>query len=530
MDPRLASQRRGSIWLIGFMVLFIGIASGVVLATGLDWLPHSNAHSTMIGDDASKTRTSGPATVDPSDFLVNTQDSFREIVEAVRPAVVSIVAQGVQQQTSMQDPFEYFFDMPDPFGDRNPSPHREMEEIPSFSTGSGFIVDPEGYVLTNNHVVAGAIKVEVILDDGSRLDAEIIGTDPETDVAVLQISEEGDWPYLEFGDSDVLDVGDWVMAVGNPFGYLAGTVTVGIVSATNREYINLPGNTYYQDFIQTDAAINFGNSGGPLVDIHGRAVGINTAIASTGSGIGFAIPIDLAEFVYQSLVQNGEVVRGWIGVGIQNIDSDMASVLNLPDSNGAVITEVHPGNPAADAGLQAMDVILEVEGEDVTSSATATRLIAALPVGEESDMTIWRDGGEMTITIVPAEREPGGGLVSEISTDEDEDKPIISGPRFGIDVIDLDRWIIEDYGLPTGTQGVMISSVEIGSVAWEKGLTEGQVITEIDGTPVTSVDEYRDAVVLAHDEWESSGVPMFITYLNYSTSGWVTQFVAIPFD
>jgi serine protease Do len=434
----------------------------------------------------------------------------------------------------MGDPFEWFNGPPGPQNRRGEPDPREYS-FPNLSAGSGFIVDPDGYILTNNHVVTGANEIRVILDDGREFDAEVVGEDPDTDVAILKIDDDDSFPYIEFGDSDTLQVGDWVMAVGNPFGNLAGTVTVGIVSATNREYLNLPGNTYYQNFIQTDAAINLGNSGGPLVDMYGRAVGINTAITATGSGIGFATPIQLAEFVYDNFIEYGEVVRGWIGVTIQNLDADMAGALDLEDNRGALLSEVHEGNPADEGGLQEFDVLLEIEGQPVVSVQTASRLIAALPVGEPAEFLILRDGEEMTVEITPERRDIDEFLGLEDTDDEEDsetpDKPGKNAEYLGIDVIELTDDDIAYFGLPEDATGVLVDYVAPDGPAFEKGLMEGMVIVSINREPVENLDDYDALMEEAYEEFLDDGSSVVIRYLTYSpNSGWVRQFMAVPFE
>ncbi|MCK4721374.1 trypsin-like peptidase domain-containing protein [bacterium] len=534
MDPRIASQHRGAKSLLLFFVLLFGVVTGILLSNGLDWIPKSVAQGGF---------STSPAGVEPSDFLVSTQESFRDIVAAVRPAVVSIQAEGTQTLMEYGSPFgeqfEFPFDIPDPFGrpDRNRDRNQPEEEFPVYSAGSGFLVNPNGYILTNNHVVANADEITVVMDDGQQFDAEIIGSDSDSDVAVLKIEDSEPFPYLEIADSDELQVGDWVMAVGNPFGNLAGSVTVGIVSATNREQLFLQGGAYYQDFIQTDAAINLGNSGGPLVDIHGRAVGINTAISSQGSGIGFAIPMSIAGFVYEGFLEYGEVIRGWIGVTIQNIDPDLAEAFGLESIDGAIVIGLTEGNPADEGGLWEGDVILQVGGEHVSSTSSASRVIAALPVGEPAEFIVWRDGEEIAVAITPIQRDSNVlQPADEPIEDEDVDnsKPTKSERNteyLGIEVEELDREIIEFYDLPEGITGVIVAYVDPSSVAFEKGMREGLIIVSISGEDVVNLDDYDRLMSEARDEWESEGSSVVIRYMQLGPSGdWVRFFMAVPFE
>jgi len=537
MDPRIASQRKGGIVILVVFVLAIGIAAGILLATGLDWVPYTNARET------SSTRPGEAASVEPDEFLVSSQESFRDLVAAVRPAVVSIQAQDFDKNMMEQfdpgdmqfDPFE-MFGLPNPDGKGMPhqGPENFQDYFPAVSSGSGFIVSPDGYLLTNNHVVDGANDVRVILDNGDEYDAEMIGNDPDTDVAVLKINRDEPFAYLDFGNAEAIEVGDWVMAVGNPFGNLAGTVTVGIVSATGREYLQLPGDTYYQNFIQTDAAINFGNSGGPLVDITGKVVGINTAISSQGSGIGFATPVDLVEFVYDSFLEHGEVLRGWIGVTIHNLDNDLANALGLETHEGTIVAGVTEGHPAAEGGLMEGDVILEVEGEKINSTATASRLIAELPIGEAAEFKVWRDGEMIKLEITPARRAPDEFAMYDENWYEEpveDDKKPSSEEFLGLSVRELETEDLEHYDLDAGTEGVIIENVQPRTTAFEKGLRVGNVIVEINNQPVTDLDDYMALMGDAKEQWDSDESTVIIRYLGYGEmTGWVRSFMAIPFE
>jgi len=534
MDPRIASQRKGGLIILVIFILAIGMASGILLATGLDWLPRTSAA------DTNATLPGQAADVQPSELLLQSQESFRSLVTAVRPAVVSIQAENFDKSnnppTMQFNPFE-MFGIPGPDGQQFFSPQDpHQQQMPEVSAGSGFIVSKDGYILTNNHVVEGATDVKVILDDGTNYDAKIVGSDPETDVAVLKIEGDSEFPYLEFGDVNRLQVGDWVMAVGNPFGNLAGTVTVGIISATGREYLQLPGDTYYQNFIQTDAAINFGNSGGPLVNLSGKVIGINTAISSQGSGIGFATPIDLAQFVYNSFRENGEVIRGWIGVTIQNLDGDLAEAMGLDSNQGSIVAGVNEGEPAAQGGLREGDVILEVGGQKVNSTASASRLIAALPVGEASEFKIWRDNHEMTLEITPSRRAPDEPAAydenwSGDTSEKENNTPSTNEEFLGLTVRPLTSDDIAQYELPEGSKGVFIESVDPRSNSFEKGLRTGNVIVEINNEAVLNMGDYQRLMAAAKEKWDSEGKTVIIRFLAYgTTTGWIRSFMAIPFD
>lgn len=521
MDSNSAQKLRTTFSLVVIIALLTGTGIGVVVSSELGWLPSLHA------------QVSGPASIEPSAFLVSTQESFRELVGEIRPAVVSIEAVGTALEgMNNLDPFEQYFGIPHPF--LNPE-DMQGYEIPTVSAGSGFFVNPDGYLLTNNHVISGADEVEITLDDGTRMSAELVGTDPETDVAVLKAEGDGPFPYLEMGDSEELQVGDWVIAAGNPFGTLAGSVTVGIVSAKNREYLQLPGGLYYEDFIQTDAAINLGNSGGPLVDIYGHVVGINTAITAQGTGIGFTIPINLAKFVYNSLLENGEVIRGWIGVTIQNLDSDLAANLGLNSTNGALVAGVVEGDPAAEAGLQEGDVILEVDGNQVTSTQSASRFIAMLPVGESSEFLIFRDGREMTLEVTPARRGDGPSRAQEGKPVQNEDRGTgtvkIEDAYLGIEVMELDRSTRRNYDIPDDMTGVIVSSVDMSGTGFDKGMREGDVISEINHVEISTVDEYTEQMGYAYDDWRADEQTVLLRVFTLSQDGqYFRRFLAVPFE
>ena len=332
-------------------------------------------------------------------------DSFSQLAEKSTPAVVNIRTVKVMQggggsvfrhfqkgPWSKEDPFNEFFEKF--FGDRVP---REFKQR---SLGSGFILDKEGYIVTNNHVVESADEIEVKLNDGQEFEAEIVGRDANTDIALIKIKSGDDFPFITLGDSDALKIGEWVLAIGNPFG-LEHTVTAGIVSAKGR----VIGAGPYDDFIQTDASINPGNSGGPLLNMKGEVVGINTAIVASGQGIGFAVPVNLAKGIIEQLKTKGEVTRGWLGVAIQDISEEMSEYYGLDDKKGALVAEVFEGDPADQAGIQAGDVIVAVNGEKIESSRDLTRIIAGIPVGDNAKISVLRNGKTKTFKVGIARRD-----------------------------------------------------------------------------------------------------------------------------
>lgn len=422
------------------------------------------------------------ATVPPA--LVEGKASFADLVERVTPAVVnvsSVHAEGpaVPGMPMTGTPFDELFrrfgfpGFPGPgFGGPHPqAPGRPQGQ--AVSLGSGFIIDPSGYIVTNNHVIEDAEDISVTLQDGTKLDAELVGTDPKTDIALLKVSSDEPLPFVELADSDKARVGDVVLAVGNPFG-LGGTVTSGIISARSRDIHSGP----YDDFLQIDAAINRGNSGGPTFDTEGRVVGINTAIYSPSGGsvgIGFAIPSNLARTVVAQLKENGSVERGWIGVQIQPVTPDIAESLGKPDLKGALIAEVLPGGPAAEAGLQPGDVIVSVAGDEVGDLRDVTRPIAFSKEGTEVDLGILRQGRIRTVEVSLG-RMPEDQQVASAAGDE-------AGPSsstadlLGLDLAKLDSRTRRQFGLPDDVEGLVVVGSRGGANAGR--VRPGDVITAV---------------------------------------------------
>ncbi len=361
------------------------------------------------------------------------------------------------------------------FGERLP---RELP--PQEGMGSGVIVSTDGYILTNNHVAGDADELEVTLQDGRTLRAEAVGTDPLSDLAVIRV-KAGDLPAAQLGDSDALRVGEWVLAAGNPFG-LRGTITAGIVSAKGRSNMRI---VEYEDFIQTDAAINPGNSGGPLVNLRGEVVGINTAIATrTGSfmGAGFAIPISMARSIMRSLIEEGHVTRGYLGVLIQPLSEELARSFGYDSTRGALITQVLPNEPADKAGLRPGDIVVKFQDQEVRDSTQLRNQIAATEPGSKAEFEVYRDGDRRTFTATIGERE--GGAVTR-SGRRDQSSVL------GLTVTNISAEQARQLDLPTDVRGVLITEVEPGTPAARAGLTPGQIIEEVQGTPVSSVADFR---------------------------------------
>src|SRR4030042_2600074 len=331
-------------------------------------------------------------------------ESFSRLAETASPAVVNIrtvkTTRGsgrvfrhfINPPGGTNDPFQDFFDRF--FGDD------QQREFKQRSLGSGFIVDKEGYIVTNNHVIEDADEIRVQLSNEKEFEAKIVGRDPNTDIALIKIKTTRDLPILKMGNSDTVKVGEWVVAIGNPFG-LESPVTAGIVSAKGR----VIGSGPYDDFIQTDASINPGNSGGPLINMSGEAVGINAAIVASGQGIGFAIPINMAGGDMGPLKNRGEVTRGWLGVGIQDLKGEMAEYYGIKDTEGVLVVQVFPGDPAEKAGIQAKDIIQEINGQPVKSSRQLSKMIADISVGDKVQIKLLRNGKEKTVNVIVSKRE-----------------------------------------------------------------------------------------------------------------------------
>ena len=415
--------------------------------------------------------------------LGNFANGFSSVVEPDLPKVVNISSTKVVKRPSMPNFFsEPFFRQffGNQFGGQQLQPQRE------YSLGSGVIVNPQGYILTNNHVVANASDVEVFTQNHRKYKARIVGTDERTDIAVLKIDASG-MPAFTLGDSSLLKVGDIVFAIGDPFG-IGETATMGIVSATGRA---LHGSIeHYENFIQTDAAINPGNSGGAMIDLRGHLIGINTAIISGGGGgnegIGFAIPVNMARHVMDQIVAHGKVIRGYLGVTIENVSPDMAKAFGLNQGGGALVADVVPGGPAAGSGLRRGDIILELDGKKVTDSSDLSLRISELAPGQEAHMQVFREGKMQQFNIklgtLPESGQPGapgqgGGAALR-----------------GLAVQDLTDTLAQQLGLPPGAKGVVVTRVDPTSGAAAAGLQRGDVILEVNHQQIQNVQEYQKAI------------------------------------
>lgn len=489
-----------------------GLALG--LALGLEGSPVAAGQA----DTPAAQRSEGPIPGSPG--------SFADLAERLLDSVVNIsTSQNVTRADAMPapqippgSPFEEFFE--EFFG----PPGTQERETPRrvSSLGSGFVIDPDGIIVTNNHVIADADEIIANFSDGTRLPAEVIGRDPQTDVAVLRVEPVEPLVAVEFGDSDSLRIGDWVLAIGNPFG-LGGTVTAGIVSAQERDIQSGP----YDAFIQTDASINRGNSGGPLFDLDGKVVGINTAIISpTGGsiGIGFAIPANLAGGIIKQLVEFGETRRGWLGVRIQTVSDEIAESLGLDRARGALVAGVSPDGPGGRAGVETGDVILQFDGRSVGQMRDLPRIVADTEVGREVDVAVVRRGQEMMLRVTVGRLEEADEQLAALTQDPEEDEPDLDSLHvLGMDLADLSDSLHERYGVAsTIERGALITDIDPDGPAADKQIRVGEVILEVSQEPVTNAFDVQEQ--LRHLEQRGRNTALLLIA---NTSGEL-RFVVVP--
>jgi serine protease Do len=407
-------------------------------------------------------------------------DSFADLAKKSDPAVVNISTTQVVKQPHLgpqfRSPFEDFFG--DEFFDKffGETPKREFR---TQSLGSGFIVNDEGYIITNNHVIENAEEIIIKLSTGKEYEAEIVGTDPRTDLALIKIEVAIDLPLIPLGDSDSLQIGDWVVAIGNPFG-LSHTVTAGIVSAKGR----VIGMGPYDNFIQTDASINPGNSGGPLLNTKGEVVGINTAIIASGQGIGFAIPINMAKNIILQLKQEGKVTRGWLGVGIQEVTNELAQSFGLGEKKGALISSVREGDPASKYGIEVGDIIIEFDGEEIGDYKDLPRVVSNTLPGKEVVVKVLRDGKEKSLKVVVGEMKE-----EEVAKEE----RVGEAERFGLRVQEITPNLSRQFGIEE-TAGAIVVGVEPGSSGDKAGIRPKDIIKQVNGTEVKNLEDYEGAI------------------------------------
>lgn len=468
MSVRIMQLRRSAV-IFSLVIMFL--VGGVLGLFARTWAGAPSGHAKLV-----------PVFVDRALGAANdvgTSMGFANVLKPVLPAVVSIASSRivkVPQNQFFNNPFFQQF-----FGGQLPSaPRQEREQ----GLGSGVIISADGYILTNNHVIDKATEIKVMLPDKRQFPGKVIGADPKTDIAVVKIAATG-LPTVTLGDSSKLHVGDYAFAIGNPFG-VGETATMGIISATGRNGLDIED---YEDFIQTDAAINPGNSGGALINALGQVIGINTAILSGGSGgnqgIGFAIPINMAKYVMDQILKHGKVVRGYIGVGIQEVTPDLAKAFNVPAEKGALVGSVEPNSPGAKAGLQRGDVITEIDGQPVTGPNDLRLKVGTMAPGTSVHLKVLRNGQTSDVALTLGEAPSGKGGAGKGGEGSAENSPM-----HGVQVDELTDDIRQQLGLGSDVKGVVVTQVPDGSPAADVGLQRGDVIEQVNRHPVTSVAEY----------------------------------------
>jgi serine protease Do len=468
-------------------IVIASVAFGILISADLGFMRKSNAQTAL--------QTQGGAAAVPAVTI----PSFADVASRVMPAVVSIRSTEIVKSSDRRrqfgvDPFEFFF--PDPtdrrrFGQQDQG---EDDEQAQRSGGSGFIVSPDGYILTNNHVIEGASKVDVHFgadengNGGRTTQAKIIGRDPATDLALLKIDADQPLPSIRLGDSDRIRKGDWAIAIGHPFTF-ENTLTVGVISAKGRSLGLSPETQSFENFIQTDAAINFGNSGGPLLNIAGEVIGINTAIRGGGAqGIGFATPINTARTLLPQL-KEGKVVRGYLGMSIGDVNEEIREAFNLQEARGALVQSVDPGKPADKAGIKHGDVVVDVDGKPIRNNRELIDYISYLPVGTEVKIGIIRNGQHQVLTTRTAQR-PNEAERTEEETPTAE--PVRD--KLGMTVQNITPELRRLHNLPNDLAGVIVTNVKNVSAAGDANISEGDVISEVQGQRVSSIDEFRAIV------------------------------------
>ncbi|HWC64888.1 MAG TPA: Do family serine endopeptidase [Thermoanaerobaculia bacterium] len=469
---------------LSFFALIAGaVIFGVVLASSTNWTPVTSAQH---------------VTKSPSGHTTSmTLPSFAEIAQEALPSVVSItstdIVKGPRRMSGFggdggggSDPFQFFFGFPHP----GQGDDQQQQEHKEEAGGSGFIISDDGYILTNNHVIENGQKIEVKVGDQHTYKAKVVGADPATDIALLKIDSKEKLTPISLGDSDRLRVGDWVMAIGDPWTF-DKTVTVGVVSAKGRRNLTLdPNANSFENFIQTDAAINFGNSGGPLIDVEGQVIGINTAIYRPAQNIGFAVPINTAKAILEQLKTKGKVTRGFLGVNIRNIDEDNMRAFGLSNMNGALVESVEPDSPAEKAGVLHGDVIVKVDDVEVKDTQDLISYVSAKAPGSKVRLTVLRDGKTRALTVDLGERH---GETAENETTPGKETGG-SREKIGLSVQDLTGQARQYYRIDPSVTGVLVTGVSEVSAAADAGLAEGDVITEANGRKVGTAAELSKIV------------------------------------
>ena len=484
---------------LGRALLLLPVVAILLIATGaldvqIDWHGNTARAIDLFGsDEDDEAKGSGEKTGEPF-WREESQaaepiaprgvpGSFADLAERVSGGVVNIqTSRTMQQGQQMPRQFEEFFHG-SPFEDlfrQHGEPQREFKRS---ALGTGFVISPDGYIVTNNHVIEKVDTITVAFEDGTEFEATVAGRDPKTDIALIRVEADRELFALPLGDSDRVRPGEWVVAIGNPFG-LGHTVTAGIISAKHR----IIGQGSYDDFIQTDAAINFGNSGGPLINLAGEVIGVNTAINPRANTIGFAVPINMAKGILPQLRASGRVTRGWLGVVIQRITPDISEHLDLEDETGALVSRVMSDGPADEAGIEHGDVIVEFNGQDIEDWNDLPRVVASTPVGKKVKVVVLRDGKRKTIKAKIGELEEAE--TAELAMREG------SPGAFGLRVQNLTSDLAEQLGVDE-PHGVVVTAVEADSPAQEAGLRRGDVILEVDRSEVKNMDDLRGALAEA---------------------------------
>jgi serine protease Do len=454
-------------------IVVAAVLFGMVIAGGLDLTPPADADR--------------HTQVQPMMEPIAAPD-FAALADRVVPSVVSVTIKDVQDPSERgrrmpRDPFHEFWR----FGPENESDEPSVRR----SAGSGFFISSDGEIVTNYHVIEDADEIVIELVDGLQFDAEVVGRDEATDLALLRVIEpDRDFAYLALGDSETVRVGEWVMAVGNPLD-MDHTVTVGVVSAKGRVLGLSREGTSFENYIQTDAAINLGNSGGPLVNIRSEVVAINTAINARGQNLGFAVPVNTLQQILPQLREHGKVVRGFLGITVENLDQKDAEAFGLPNRNGALVVEVAPDRAADKGGVRHGDIVIAIDGDSITDTRELIDTISAMPPGTDVELTVIRNGSRKTLSIELEERDaPGGAATRQMEPSRDDD----TAERLGISVSEIGSQVRRMYGIDDEIEGVVITRVQPVSPAADEGLARGDVILEANGEAISTVDQLREIV------------------------------------
>jgi len=488
--------RAAKVLILAGGILAIGIVVGFILSGNLSLSPITQAKETSV-----------PA-------VTSLDSPFTQIADRVLPAVVTIDTKRTvdgdgSPQLNFEGPYGDFFKRLFPDQPNQPKTPRTMR-IPS--SGSGFIIEKDGRILTNNHVIRDASDITVILNDKRKFKAKVVGSDPSTDVAVIKINADGDLPTVPLGDSDDVRIGDWAVAIGNALGELSGTLTVGVISGKGRTNLSIVGGApAYQDFIQTDASINFGNSGGPLLNIHGEAIGINTAINPSGEGIGFAIPINMAKHISGQLIAHGKVTRGWLGIAPQELTPELADSWGLRNVSGVLVASVSQDTPADSAGFHVKDVITEFDGRKVADVQNFRLLVADTPVNKKVRVHVLREGQPRDIYVRLGER-PDEKLLGRRNAPPTE--------ILGLSVEPVTGDFAKQNDIREKT-GVVVTEVTQGTPADDAGVTRGDVIKEVNDAKVRDVSDYNAAIDRAKAKNPRKPIILLIK------RGDATQFLAV---